>query len=1477
MSFITKNKINMNKYDSLIIDNTKELFLYVKSGDINKINTILHNFPHHVNIQDENEESLITTLLSSEEIKTEQKKLVILKILINYNVDPFIINKYNQHIVHLCFKYKYADIWKEIYKIINESHLITTDIFKCSPIHYLFYNNLSNLVPAKKILGSMDLQYFELSNSFNKENKDNLKALLAGIIAEVNSSNFKQFLIPLFNELSEYYYISIYDNISNIIEEKKKSLFLQVQNEINTKGSTMKLQQLLYNPNTTIKLEIENEIYSGSIDELKQFYRNYFKAEWKFLDPNTFKQNYSEERKNYITNFFKDNTKLTDFLNNITDTQNKLYDLQKNYQDISIEYIRSVLLKIIIQYGAPPTIIEEFDIYLTHPKAIIPRGNIINLIERTFIKSDNSIIINQNNNIIINNLNILVSPNLITRFIRMRINISNNTFLQTALNFNFTPRYLNEFNRTKGNIQNLLQYINNTTPNKFILLLLYCIKHKLSSADILYGCEKLIDRNNRFEVNIMIRLKVFKNSVEELYYFIIYYLHDKDLNAILLNNNNKTHNLALLAQPLPNIVQFNKECYIEYNPLYTLLYEYYNQSNYKLLIDFYKSKNKITPININDCLKHLLNTMNVDNLVNLINNFAEIKNFKTYKPEINDIDNLINYINLRYKCIDTWTLKQIIISFKNTNSINNVYDYAFFNPFKIFTAVNTLNYQGLNQVQLIDDLVKIILGINSSISIFITNLHNNIINNTKTNIVELITVNRNFSTEFVEYLYDNNMLLHTICYEYGVHPKYTVLLEELVTSYIKYENLPLLEYQESVLNDFITVLYSQTINCTYLGTTKNMIIKTNNFPSLPNLYQPLYGTFGLYYYPVNPLITQTQLKSIYPSRYDTSIYNLLGNIAKSLNNINIISNYLVNLINEYISSNNVDVIGIMVSLINRLKYDITRFKLYYKILINENNIYISSTQSITRFIKKYIYSQLNSPELQKIFTSEINEIIQIINSMNSSLSQIERLRVFESNSITIPLQKSLDNLNKLVLDKQFTNFMKLFSVINGLIYWEQYPNKFIQLSLEKKLIIISNTNTYFTSFEVQNFNNQMCVDILNTGDIVLGIIKEDIIEDILINKLKNKTKLNYDLISKMISDYLIYIIKFYMHEIVQKKYQQIMLGGSIDNFIDLTFQPELRFDTTRLQGLYIDTITNIDITYRISMDIISPVNDWEFNNLFVKLDNNKIGKIIDIDRNKFLLNITIDGNTIIHLIIYNQDVYLLNKLKNYTKNNKENYINFINSEKQEFITTYLKNNTDNDLIELLKNNSTIYSVFDEIPLLKDINNLYNIFITQILNFINKPNLYDKYYKLNSADCILKINSDYYTHSIQLMKSFIKIYWLNKFERTYNEILINYELEDLTKIQLNINENIDDILIELILKYPKENNDMDLDTYFMKLKYQLKVNNDKVNEYLDEIILPYYKKLAITVLNDFRTITTNIMRFKLNIAIYDQMIDIINNA
>jgi hypothetical protein len=290
--------------------------------------------------------------------------------------------------------------------------------------------------------------------------------------------------------------------------------------------------------------------------------------------------------------------------------------------------------------------------------------------------------------------------------------------------------------------------------------------------------------------------------------------------------------------------------------------------------------------------------------------------------------------------------------------------------------------------------------------------------------------------------------------------------------------------------------------------------------------------------------------------------------------------------------------------------------------------------------------------------------------------------------------------------------------------------------------------------------------------------------------------------------------------------------------------------------------TGINVFYKVNEDYYNPVNDWDYNNSYYYQDTNLIYDILNCS--EYLKNST----QLIQTILEQHNFYLIEKLeinnsvnrndiqlrKSISQNIKQNKLQIVDT------NIDFKNLFYEKTIELLKNNNYPYHV--------NLEKIYDKFIEE-LKTINLDNIVNKYYKVESEDCILKKESVLYKQIIVIIEELIKDILNDIINPLLNNVI------SISEIDFKIDEEYYSLIQQSILKYPTEDLTINIDTILQKIFSIYGETNTKVSEFIKDSLIPYLKKLLIFVLEDFRSIFTNYIRLKLNIGIYDYVIELFN--
>jgi hypothetical protein len=317
------------------------------------------------------------------------------------------------------------------------------------------------------------------------------------------------------------------------------------------------------------------------------------------------------------------------------------------------------------------------------------------------------------------------------------------------------------------------------------------------------------------------------------------------------------------------------------------------------------------------------------------------------------------------------------------------------------------------------------------------------------------------------------------------------------------------------------------------------------------------------------------------------------------------------------------------------------------------------------------------------------------------------------------------------------------------------------------------------------------------GDILLGLIKEDIIEKLFNNDFL-KSKLHYNIVSQLISDYLTYLVKFYLFKIVHEKYKQQMSGGADDDddptkqFIDMTFKPTLRISYDTLKATFKnESKLNEHPFFKIPTDFISSVNDWDYNALYVVLDQQQIENIFKIDSD-LLFSVTnpIDNLNISDYISINQIIPLLKKIKlmNKVTTKKDKY--------ETIVMNLVEFNNENYFVENTFNETKNKLASENIPMLSDLFKHYRNFVSKIYTLLKLKGID----KIDMTQCELFYNKYLIIHT-EVTTDTSDIDTIKTAEKTIEETIKNIAkkeeaIEEANKKIKNTEEKIKKLTIKI---------------------------------------------------------------------------------
>jgi len=1520
--FINKTKKENIEYDNIFFENSKEFFNSVRSGDINKITILLTNkvIPN-INLKNDKEENILSILLESDEIKSENIKLHLLKLLISYGLSISLTNKYKQNGLHIAYKKKYYNIVKFLLSLnYNNNDLMLKDIFGKYPINYLVYYDLNNIKTASELICSPD--NIILSNLVNNTQKDEINKIITNIVTKINSNQLFDILKNTLNNISKSPYLKIIQDCMTMFNQK---LLDNKNNEILLLSS----ESVNF---STEKNVIIDTINNSSINKLSL----------------------QDELNKYKNNIqLEINEKIIKYINNI------LYFLNNTnyeyYEDL--EQIRLVIL-----HNFPTTELRQIDQMLTHKCAVLPRHPIINMKNKYYIHG---------RSLFYFFVQIPINPP--DTFVNYTYNVLNYTIPIAGYNFmtqnpNNLPNNINDLNTYHKSIIliGLKEAYDTKNPNLVIEKINSIISQPLAIPNI----QQLTD----YWKDIISHLKVISIDLSHLIMTLLT-ISESFNNTIqqpnIINDLKRINNDIDIFTVKPNVQAVppqlakhypgnagngNIDDYLWRQLILSFRYEYYVilncllSDNYDNKIDTYRQDIDIS--SINSTISYLTNNTTNFNSINDINlaiqNEEKICDNNNYK--LNKYDRIKKIIldkipNISNEKLEGLNLLLIYNEEQNGNLTQDkiqriIFDFKWLCKI-VETAFNNLNLplqpylnlgananpNNFNLLEyILDQLIPTGIPDNDLIrSIIIPILTTNKVNisNISNRYPQNISPKFTFLLESLKVLnLSNEMIIKLLFETYLMHSKYINLFLELyketqLPKSYQLEQITLANPIVALAQKTIGILYAYSLELEYYGTTKIFDYHSRNLkqtggagpinPGQPGQQgqqgqpgQPQPGQQGQQRPQINrPRRGQRQTNSDELIMHNLSLpYGYYNYALFKENNLDINLEYgydnrgekITRMIPIIIGTNTDDniyknIYGLIESPYISINYIIKQklVKISDLFMIIFNNININ-----TIYLIPFVLTEINNltNDIEKLFENQQNEYKYIKN-------ELERISIYINDNILgdeykikiKDTQKTRANIYDFIQPIINDKLSEWQNDLNGFNKSNELPKlSVINKDIKKNILIFDNirylnsSNKYYISVLDDNHtlikNDTDIITIhykTTTTDIypmslienneIMKLIIGDIFNKIIGSEYKNEENVYLEISKSVLTEYFKYIIHkqltCYMNKVTLLDYSTLISTDQIIN------HPIYKINTDLIKKIYkMFCKTGINVFYKVNEDYYNPVNDWDYNNSYYYQDTNLIYDILNCS--EYLKNST----QLIQTILEQHNFYLIEKLeinnsvnrndiqlrKSISQNIKQNKLQIVDT------NIDFKNLFYEKTIELLKNNNYPYHV--------NLEKIYDKFIEE-LKTINLDNIVNKYYKVESEDCILKKESVLYKQIIVIIEELIKDILNDIINPLLNNVI------SISEIDFKIDEEYYSLIQQSILKYPTEDLTINIDTILQKIFSIYGETNTKVSEFIKDSLIPYLKKLLIFVLEDFRSIFTNYIRLKLNIGIYDYVIELFN--
>jgi hypothetical protein len=623
------------------------------------------------------------------------------------------------------------------------------------------------------------------------------------------------------------------------------------------------------------------------------------------------------------------------------------------------------------------------------------------------------------------------------------------------------------------------------------------------------------------------KIIINKNSINE---FIYEYKYNYDDKIIIL---------------LLNILNINKENFLNYDNIYELVNTFFNKSQ----LNFDKIINELIEIYKKTIFQPLT-----------VNNFSELINNKFY-----------------YNCY--YTIYNIGIVFDNTNlnninTINNIYNLTTnYNTY----SNNMYNYKGSNVKQ----FVNIINNNNITDGlIFINSLYSNILASYNLSVNNYYNI---FINSIDKYISNNIQYLSIYLFDEIIFKQCYNRIIYYLNKYnqVNNSNITLLDSYPFTNNTFnnntfnntsvliIYLLYISFINKCLNSDIQNFTILNLN-ENLNTYIISLYS-INLYTECLNDLITYTS----YINNANGINLNYSAIPVNKLNNIN----------NQFITNTSIKYNFEKIY----LNEDITTNKIYYNLLNKYSNIYVTSTNIYTNNYNDFIYNIYN--DLIQSFLSQYNKLLfsiidtNILNKTNS-INELSNLNIeinydtylnnIYNNSLFIIENNIYNNLLNSSTSIQTTNTNIDNAIINNLLTTIKYfyninntTNNYFNTIYYKNITQPDNNVINLISYYSNYLNNTIISSLFYEKELnrIIYLLCTNYVINLSINKI--------DSINYIKSHTLYNIVKLYINNETEYKIylSNTSLYENIDIF-ELFNYNNWSDDQSFMQNKYINKIIN---------------------------------------------------------------------------------------------------------------------------------------------------------------------------------------------------------------------------------------------------------------------------------------------------------------
>lgn len=1402
-----KSKIEV---DNIFLDNLKDIMTYCRSGNLHKTQLYLRNNRYRdLNIKDDDGDSLLSVVMTSEEIKVEERKIAIISELIRHGIDLNITNKFGQNILHICYQKRFSKILHFLFSQEQPIDHFCLDVYNKIPLEYLLSIDIDYAQDSKNILNNSEIKN-------RPSDIAHLKDLIDGYIRVIPANTGFESIIQLVRRVPEVKEISLYKELNEALE--------YLINDFETN----KLQQDLSGSLEIAKTRLLND-FSSHIERILQRKNNLNSAPLHLFSTNAYQEDYINFRNIYLKEAIGGLSLLGLFkldFSVIKETYTKYNSLT------SVERILERALDAKKKYTI---------CHLTSTQTILPRDHMI--IKDYFIQN--------------------------IRFISL-LDSGTTAYLATDNPWEATLKLIRLDPRLclpNINIKNI--YDLPVIPVQKIILATVKAFYGVPSVDLVTNLKEL---STRFGENNTEEAEYYRDHLDFICnQYIRSSWEPRDLLWYMFLRFSNFYDDGFVDKARTLI--HNRDNFYEYFDSLCLANELIDSYSihFKYVIDAIVSHAEVVELPVekftspNPTIEQICTHYGLDIVAYRVLLESDVLEVESIDIQYLEAIKLIhrfrrNKIGARapielsteLQLEEASRIEKAFFNFKFCEEILN----------KIYTLPaptdprpaewddhrnNDLVAQNLIR-ELFEDSVAGEISDRSYTRIFVSKL----LGNRKVPSIKTIpaTVSRDI-IEAVKYVVNMSLepyiALEYILRVYGFHSNYINLITKVCDTVWRGINFPVRQVA-------LGVIISVSMGKEYLGLPPILQHRTlhTHTPGGPDTrYVTTFGLNNYHFIQDNFNLIPQRAKTNLFGRFDSPILT----VRKELLNLLIRLQEVISLYKNALEKGELLTLVMMQNIFEHLLGDIERKKALFDFL---SESCLQEIEFTTTQLRHYLTQDTRVvvvPDNQKDAVEEfISGTRDLINQVKGFKKSVERV-----------------NLERIITEvKDILSYYNQISIISNCVNFDdaalplviQTPETFISncVDVNSRVLIVETItpqSTFGLGYIIKPVDTEIGVDLLTLSEFSIAVLKEDTIYSILKEETEDK-KAKYQVVSGILNDYFKYVWVEQIKSILDLK----QTNFNLEKFID--YQDKV-INYTNLNTIYFKTIDRTTAPfYILSSDYLSPTDSWDFDKLYNFYDNQVIYDILIRRNNDMLIRNPETNLDIIHYIIRSQNYILLEKLMEYEITKNGTTIKWGNVIKQN--TSYLDEclrianrlKPDNEIIvdiisSMLTDTRQYMSSGIATPALHALEYYYNLACEDLISIIDGVDVIKVYYDTEKSgeNCLLKKTSVIY-QNIGNSALNLAIYLIYCIYNSFDIPHPNDEVRDSFAKQLVI----------VVLKYPEERPELSVRAV---LETILEGISSSSRENVD-LVVEHYDKLIQRSLGDIRSITSNLLRYYINKAI-----------